>query len=196
MSGAPGTPSYLRAFVTNPHAPILFEAGLSSAEFDSVEQRFGFVFPPDLGALLTLGLPVSEGFPNWRSGPHEELQQRLERPTEGICFDIEHNAFWYEPWGARPDDLEQAIDLARSHLATAPRLVPVYSHRYIVAEPSRAGNPILSVVQADIVCYGADLEDYLRREFGEDRSPQPQADATGSVPFWGDIVAGHYQSRH
>ena len=47
-----------------------------------------------------------------------------------------------------------------------PRLVPVYSHRYLPAGRGASGHPVLSVMQTDIICYGADLDDYLYREFG------------------------------
>jgi hypothetical protein len=193
MSSAPDSAdSYLRAFVNDPPPSIHFEEGLSPAEIDGVEQRFGFAFPPDLRDFLTLGLPVSERFPNWRAGPDDDLADRLGWPADGICFDIEHNAFWYDAWGPRPDDVEEACALARSYMDRAPKLVPIYSHRYIPAEPARAGNPILSVYQADIICYGENLPDYLAREFGEGRS-LPATDRAGSIPFWGDILRGRYQ---
>lgn len=119
------------------------------------------------------------------------------RPVDGICFDVEHNAFWYDPWGPRPADLEEACALARRHLQAAPPLVPIYLHRFIPAEPAQAGNPILSVVQADIICYGADLEDYLAREFGGNgsRPVSPPVGEAGveSIPFWGDIVLGRHR---
>jgi len=31
--------------------------------------------------------------------------------------------------------------------------------------PLEAGNPVFSVYQTDIICYGADLRDYLENEF-------------------------------
>jgi hypothetical protein len=50
-------------------------------------------------------------------------------------------------------------------IAEAPKLIPIYSHRFIPEEPSEAGNPIFSVYQMDIIYYGFDLDDYLRHEF-------------------------------
>ena len=41
----------------------------------------------------------------------------------------------------------------------------MYSHRYLPQEPSTEGNPVFSVYQTDIICYGADLQDYLENEF-------------------------------
>ena len=46
---------------------IPVQAGLSDAEFARAEAKFGFVFPPDLRAVLSAGLPVGPGFPDWRA---------------------------------------------------------------------------------------------------------------------------------
>jgi hypothetical protein len=40
--------------------------GLSDSEFARAEAEFGFAFPPDLRAVLALGLPSGPGFPDWR----------------------------------------------------------------------------------------------------------------------------------
>jgi hypothetical protein len=47
-----------------------------------------------------------------------------------------------------------------------PRLVPVFSHRYLPAEPHLSGNPVLSVYQTDIIYYGSNLKRYIAHEFG------------------------------
>ncbi|MCH82513.1 hypothetical protein A2U01_0003321, partial [Trifolium medium] len=43
------------------------QPGLSDAEFARAEAEFGFVFPPDLRAILAAGMPIGAGFPDWRS---------------------------------------------------------------------------------------------------------------------------------
>jgi hypothetical protein len=50
-------------------------------------------------------------------------------------------------------------------LAAAPKLIPVFLHRMMPDEPRKAGNPVFSVHQTDIIYYGHDLPDYLRQEF-------------------------------
>ena len=186
----------LRAFVENPPPSVRFEDGLSDAESNRVEQRFGFRFPPDLRAFLSFGLPASEGFPNWRSDAEDELERRLDLPADGICFDIGHNAFWYDPWGPRPDRLEDAWALARRRIAAAPTLMPVYGHRFIPAEPPESGNPVFSVVQADIIRFGDDLPSYLTNEFRDRRdaaTATPSRQAARPVPFWDDLVMGRHR---
>lgn len=91
---------------------------------------------------------------------------------------------------------------ARIHelVAAAPRLLPIYSHRYLLAEPCRAGNPVFSVYQSDIIVYGTDLRTYLLHEFadllGTDRNQaqvvaQPDRStyvSFASIPYLGQIV--------
>ena len=47
----------------------------------------------------------------------------------------------------------------------APKLVPIIGHRYLLAEPCKAGNPILSIYQSDIIIYGVTLHNYFLTEF-------------------------------
>jgi hypothetical protein len=133
------------------------EDGLTEAETRDAEYRFGFHFPSDLRALLQTGLPVGDRFPDWRDGDEARLRSDLGWPLEGMQFDIRHNTFWLAEWGPRPESLEEAFQIAAQAVAVAPRLIPVYGHRYIPAEPARAGNPVFSVYQTDIIVYGNDL---------------------------------------
>jgi hypothetical protein len=70
-----------------------------------------------------------------------------------------------EEWGPKPSTNEAAFAVARMKIDEAPKLIPICGHRYIPAEPSLAGNPVLSVHQTDIIYYGADLGNYLENEF-------------------------------
>ena len=86
--------------------------------------------------------------------------------------------------------------IARARVAAAPTLVPIYSHRYIPAEPLRVDNPVLSVQHADVICYGENLRDYLDKEFGSDGWAPPSAAgirAVEAIPLWGGIVLGRHQ---
>src|SRR5438270_852695 len=134
---------------------VLFATGLSDEEVARVESTFGFAFPPDLRALLKCALPVSPVFPNWREEPEASLRDRLEWPTGSVDFDIEQCDFWLEEWGARPEDSATAVEIAKRQIAKAPKLIPIYAHRFIPEEPHLAGNPIFSVHQlTDTIYYG------------------------------------------
>ena len=171
-----------------PTERIAFERGLLDEELETTERRFGFVFPPDLRVLLTTALPVSPGFPDWRSGSHDDIRRMLSQPTRGICFDVGNSGFWLQAWGPRPTDPGAAVALARERVAQAPTLIPIYGHRFLPEEPSASGNPVFSVVQTDIIFYGHDLQDYLEREFGHPAHCIPVAANNRRIRFWSDIV--------
>ena len=141
------------------------DPGLSDSEVQAVERRFKFTFPPDLRGILQFVLPIGKDFPNWR-GDLEDLLRRFDAPFEGICYDAEHNDFWLLEWGAKPSDSQVRREILRKALYEAPRLIPIYAHRYIPNVPYQVGNPVFSVHQTDIIHYGNDLADYFHREFG------------------------------
>ncbi|QDT88969.1 hypothetical protein Pan161_05880 [Gimesia algae] len=187
---------------------VHFGPGLTDQEVEQIETTFGFCFPPDLRAFLQIALPVSlktagnrQPFPDWRAGNQSDLQKRFDGPWEGMVFDIEQNAFWLDEWGIKPDELQDAIDIAHRYVSQAPTLIPVYSHRYIPATPSEAGNPIFSVHQTDIIYYGQNLWDYIEQEFGEHEegwyAGERYAEFTEAqyfaahrnIPFWSRLVS-------
>ncbi|GAA0454400.1 hypothetical protein Ade02nite_02830 [Paractinoplanes deccanensis] len=158
--------------------------GLTDAELSSLEQEFGFTFADDHRAFLAAGLPAGRGWPDWRGPDRDALRERLAWPVEGVLFDVGANNFWYERWGPRPPAIEDAVVAARRYLLTAPRLVPLYAHRFLPAGLS--GHPVLSVYQTDIVYYGTDIADWLHREFGLGAASRAEPRAT--VGFWRDLL--------
>jgi hypothetical protein len=172
-------------------AGVVVESGLAEEEFLRVEGEFGFMFPPDLRAFLGAGLPVGERWVDWRDGDRAQIQGWLDAPLRGMCFDIRHDSFWLREWGTRPADVEAACAIARAAVAAAPRLIVVYGHRYLPERPSAEGNPVLSVVQTDIVYYGVDLLDYLENEFGRNVGKLDLKMPERRVEFWSGIVEGN-----
>ncbi|XP_027361720.1 uncharacterized protein LOC113869546 [Abrus precatorius] len=144
---------------------IHVQPGLSDAEFARAEAEFGFVFPPDLRAVLAAGLPVGPGFPDWRAGGARlHLRASLDLPIAAISFQIARNAVWSKSWGPRPCEPEKALRVARNALKRAPLLIPIFNHCYIPSNPSLAGNPIFFVDESRIFCCGLDLSDFFERE--------------------------------
>ena len=162
--------------------------GLTDAEIAAVEACCGFGFADDHRAFLQAGLPMGSRWPNWREPRSEELADQLAWPADGVLFDVEHNAFWMDDWAARPSGMAAAISTARRHLDGAPRMIPVFGHRYLPAGPGTFGHPVLSMYQADVIYYGADLADYIAREFGPRNQPWDNF-TEATVPFWRDIVS-------
>ncbi|KAJ7299055.1 hypothetical protein O6H91_06G045600 [Diphasiastrum complanatum] len=138
--------------------------GLSDEEFTRVETEFGFTFPPDLRAILQEGLPVGDGFPDWRSSGSAHLRLKLNSPISGLCYEVGRGRFWWKQWGSRPSDTHQAVSIARSALKKAPILVPIYNHCYIPSTPSLAGNPVFFVDRKDINYRGYDLAGFFQTE--------------------------------
>ncbi|XP_076959292.1 uncharacterized protein LOC143635317 [Bidens hawaiensis] len=145
---------------------VRVQQGLSETEFARAEAEFGFAFPPDLKAVLSSGLPVGPGFPDWRStgSSRQQLRATLDLPIASISLHIARNALWSKSWGVRPTDPEKAIKIARHALKRAPLLVPVFNHCYIPCNPSLAGNPVFYVDENQIFCCGFDLSDFFDRE--------------------------------
>lgn len=200
---------------------VVVEPGLTDGEFDRIERRYGIEFADDHRGFLAAGLPVGfEGsrdarrWPDWRDDDPQRIRESLKRPVDGVLFDVEKNAFWAEAWGRRPKAAVEAIEVAGRHLLTVPAMVPVYGHRYLPAGHGTWGHPVLSMYQTDVIEYGDDLLDWVRRDIGladADADADVEADAvrtddaraaagaeggdgTGAwstratVPFWRDLV--------
>lgn len=139
--------------------------GLSAADIAAIEAQLGFALPEDFAFLLrNMRDPGGVFFP-WSSFQKQQYDQSIAWVLRGIEFDIEKNELWLKRWGERPGTPAEALDIARRDFATWPKLLPVYGHRFLPADPCRIGNPVFSIVQTDIVYYGTDLADYLINEF-------------------------------
>jgi hypothetical protein len=175
-------------------AGVVFESGLTEGEIQTIEESFGFQFPPDLKAFLMFTLPSGKGWPNWRNVEDPEIERMLNWPYEGMCFDIQNNALWPPTWGAKPTSLTEAFAVAKRKVEAAPTLIPILGHRYLPDRPSIEGNPVLSVYQTDIIYYGSNLWDYFRNEFHyyfgvtEHQTSEPPR----RIEFWSDFIDGDY----
>jgi hypothetical protein len=175
--------------------------GLRDDELDGVEQRYGFTFADDHRAFLAAGLPLnsphpaadgrihthSAPWPDWRDGDPAALRTALDLPVVGVLHDVEHG-FWSTTWGPRPGGLSARMEAARRVLAQAPAMVPVYGHRYLPGGRGGHGHPVLSMWGTDIICYGADLADYVDQEFGGRGLQLPAEPWSPTVPFWRELL--------
>ncbi len=163
--------------------------GLSAEVLDAAERKWGFRFPPDLRFVLETMSSEADGFTHWGKTPDETIAERLAWPFEGFCFDIEHSDLWWPDWGPKPETLSERLEVFRPIYEAAPKLIPIFSHRYLPAEPLAAGNPVFSVYRSDIIYYGSNLRNYLENEFyGRwDIAPWPVGTR---IPFWSDWAEG------
>ena len=169
---------------------VALAPGLSEDEVQRTEQLYEIRFPPDLRELLMEVLPLGDRFYNWRDFSESNIRvirKRLDWPLEGMLFDVEHNVFWPGNWGVRPTELEQAKAIATAEYAKVPRLIPLYSHRFIPETPHEAGNPVFSVHQMDVIHYGENLEEYFKIEFRDKSYEEIDWDTIRPIPFWGKL---------
>ncbi|XP_042399973.1 uncharacterized protein LOC121989790 [Zingiber officinale] len=148
--------------------PVL--PGLSDVELARLEADFGLSFPPDLRALLVLGLPSAPGFPDWRcpdAAPGRRrllLRARLDLPLAAASLQVARGALWPKSRGACPADSDRALRHARAALRRAPLLIPLFDRCYLPATPCLAGNPVFYVDEHKVFCCGLDLADFFQRE--------------------------------
>ncbi|MBC1559293.1 SMI1/KNR4 family protein [Listeria booriae] len=166
---------------------VEFAPGLTEDEIRKCEEIFDIKFPPALKNLLKEVLPISKEFINWRDHRKRNvlrIKKRLEWPWEGIVFDIEENDFWVQSWGVKPDLVAERIRVAKEKYDVAPKLVPIYSHRYM----PEGSEQVLSVYQTDIIFYGTTLLEYFQIEL--DWKPYERMDFENikAIPFWTEIM--------
>lgn len=160
--------------------------GYTQSQLDAAQERYGLHFPPDLVDLLLDRRPT-DGWDWCRDDAG--IRRALEHPLSGLLFDVEHNALWWPEWGERPTTAEERAQIVTAVVEAAPRLIPLIGHRYIPQEPPEPGNPVFSVMQSDVIYYGADLADYFQREFFPEPFPgTPVREDVRHIPFWSDLV--------
>lgn len=159
--------------------------GLRPDEFVALEQRWGFRFAADHRAFLAGGLPVGQGWPDWRSADPLAVRNALNWPVDGLLFDVEHNGYWRPEWPQRPDAIADALEVAYGALRRAPQLVPLHGTYYLPDASEDAGHPVLDVFRSAVRPVGADLVDWVERSFGSGASSR--CDPKATVRFWSDL---------
>jgi hypothetical protein len=159
--------------------------GLRAEEFDAVERLWGFRFAPDHRAFLAGGLPLGQGWPDWRSPDRHAMRTLLNWPVDGLLFDVEHHGYWHSEWPERPVDPADALAVAHAALSRWPVLVPLHGTYYLPAGPDLFGHPVLDVFRSAVRPLGADLADWVEQSFvagASTRDPKP------TVEFWTTLI--------
>ncbi|KAI4327293.1 hypothetical protein L6164_019772 [Bauhinia variegata] len=176
--------------------------GLSDSELTTIESTYHFCFPPDLRSIIQQGLPISPGFPNWRSSSRQQLQILLNLPVLSILRRVSKHNFWHPSWGPKPYDAAQALDTARHLLTRAPPLVPIYRHCYIPSSPNLAGNPVFYIDhQGHVGLLSLDATGFFRKaDFISDTSgfehhPVWAATTPRRIEFWSDLAGACLDRR-
>ena len=170
---------------------IKTECGMTEDEIVVAQGFYDVTFPPDLAELLVAFTPTADKFYRWADYSPENINANTDMlawPTDGTLFDVEHNDFWLTTWGDKPDDMAIRLRIACKEMRKAPKLIPVFAHRYVSSFPKEAGNPVYSAYQTDIIFYGHDIWDYFEIEFGSKRQSQIDFDSIKHIPFWNDMI--------
>jgi hypothetical protein len=188
--------------------------GLSESQITGLERRWGCTFPKDYRLFLrtlhatdrpmkglgyTSGNSIEAierpGFYNWLT-EQGAIRNAVEGEFEGLASDVEHY-LWFPKWGKRPEKTEDRWHEFRKIFESAPKLIPIFGHRFLLSDESGAGSAVLSMHHSDIIVHAANLRDYLLTEFAELFSHEnfklgadmdqiyPQL---RKVPFWGDFL--------
>ena len=166
-------------------AGVHFSVGLTDEEISKIEEIYKISFPQSLRAFYSIALPVctdKRDFPKWNDFSQENIdfiREQMNLPYQWLKRDIE-NGFWLPMWGKRSID---------ELLKNAPKLIPIYAHRYMPSI-NISNPPVLSTVGRDTIWYGFSLQDYLAREFCNER-PLEEPFKVAYVPLWSDIIESH-----
>lgn len=168
---------------------IEFERGLTLDELKQIENIYQIKFPGSLREFLMMALPISKGFYNWRNMQDDNVQfikNIINKPLSDI-YNMAEEVYWCDDWGEEPEDEVVISKKVRERLKEAPKLLPIYAHRYMPMILD--GNPpIISIHDLDIIYYGKNLEDYLYVEFGNKTQNEIEFENITPIPFWSDIM--------
>jgi len=72
-------------------------------------------------------------------------------------------------------------------LSHAPKLIPIYTHRYMPMIDEK-NNPIFSIHGVDVICYGTRIDEYFQIEFGEKKQESIKYSEIKQIPFWTEMI--------
>lgn len=168
---------------------IKFEKGLTSDELLQIEKIYQIKFPKSLRKFLMTAVPISRGFYNWRNVQDDNIQfikNIINTPLLNI-YNMAEEVYWCDDWGEKPQDRENIAEEIKGRLKEAPKLLPVYLHRYMPMVLDE-NPPVISIHGVDIIYYGQDLKDYLKIEFGTKKQNTIEFHNIVPIPFWSDIM--------
>jgi hypothetical protein len=107
-------------------AGVCFSSGLTHDTIAKIEKLYEIRFPDSLRMFYQTALPIfakDAEFPRWDDFSPDNvaaIRRRMEAPYEWLKRDIERG-FWLPAWDGKT--VEELLE-------TAPKLIPIYSHRY------------------------------------------------------------------
>ena len=168
---------------------IQVQAGLTDDEVEKIEKIYGIQFPKSLKNFLMEGMPISDGFYNWRNFKPDNIEyiKRVIYHPVKFIENYPEEVEWYREWGKEPECVSDRVQIVRNRLKNAPTLLPVFVHRYM-PKTLDENPPVISVNGTDIIFYGENLEEYFKIEFGEKKHAEIDCQVIKPIPFWSDII--------
>ncbi len=173
--------------------------GLTEAEIHKIEEIYDIRFPESLRKFYSIGVPFSEdenGFPQWSNFSDAniaKIKERIQAPIDWLLLPVKKEDYWLPNWGKRPESDDEIIKHFTELTKKAPRLIPLYGHRYMPQLDGADDPPVISTVGRDIVYYGGSLQEYLRNEFLNDGYITRNKNFK-YIPFWSDIISANNES--
>jgi len=170
---------------------IMFSKEISNNELDEIEKVYDIKFPESLREFYKNGIPFSSDnqcFPNWNNFENkniENIKERMKAPYNWLFRDVK-NDFWLPKWGEKAADNDGLIEQFAKIIVDAPKLIPIYSHRYMPIIDGADNPPVISTVGRDTIYYGSNLIEYLQNEFIHGNNSN--MGKCSYVPFWEDII--------
>ena len=192
--------------------------GLWRGRIADIEKRWRVRFPPDyrlfLGTLHATDRPLmgaqnvegdaltltkEAGFYNWEM-QERELKAAFELPARRVLSKVQRDGLWKSSWGKRPASNRERQDVVRRLVKEAPKLIPIIGRRYLLSEPSRAGNAVVAVRSSGLVFHAGDMRQFLLKELsrvlpsdvaaaaGAVKSEAQMAEGVRGTPFWGELI--------
>jgi hypothetical protein len=95
--------------------------------------------------------------------------------------------YWCDEWGEEPIESKEKRKLIIDKIRCAPKLIPIYSHRYLASIEVNQ-NPVFSIAGADVIYYGENLLSYYLIEFGLKQYDTMKCESISHIPFWSDLL--------
>ncbi|WP_064965754.1 hypothetical protein [Tenacibaculum ovolyticum] len=106
-------------------------------------------------------------FYNWNTDI-DNIRRELNYVYEDLLKDTLEHGLWLRSWGTKPESIDDRKKIFTRWYHNAPKLIPIYGHRFVISEPKEMDNTILSIMGSDTIIYGVNMRHYLLNELKEE----------------------------